>query len=245
MALINRQTLKNYFKKGGFATEKHFEDLIDSSINAVDDAINVDEQDGLKLSATNKRSRILSFFKKSNQQSPDYQIDINKNNSDKLTISSAESDSIITLSKNGHIGINKINPSVELDVNGTIAIKKQLGTFVKSVAFADGNWHDVVSNLDGISSFELNAKAEGKIGQGYYSVCHAIVLSTFGGKLSKNKIKISEAHYESFRNKIQLRWVGDMHNYTLQIRTRRHYGIDEQTGEAYLIKFNLIDLSFD
>ena len=37
MALINRQTLKNYFKKGGFATEKHFVDLIDSSLNVVDD----------------------------------------------------------------------------------------------------------------------------------------------------------------------------------------------------------------
>jgi hypothetical protein len=245
MALINRQTLKNYFKKGGFATEKHFEDLIDSSINAVDDAINVDEQNGLKLSATNKRSRVLSFFKKSDQQIPDFQIDVNKNNSDKLTISSAESDAIITLSKNGHIGINKEKPTVDLDVNGTIAIKNQVGTFVKNSAFADGSWQDIINNLDGISSFEINAKAEGKVGQGYYSVCHAIALSTFGGKFSKNSIKMTEAHYENFRNKIQLRWLGDMHNYALQIRTRRHYGIDEQTGDPYLIKFNLIDLSFD
>ena len=36
MASKNRETLKNYFKKGGFATEKEFSDLIDSSMNLID-----------------------------------------------------------------------------------------------------------------------------------------------------------------------------------------------------------------
>ena len=49
MALINRQTLKNYFQKGGFATEKHFVDLIDSSLNVVDDGISINQKQGLKL----------------------------------------------------------------------------------------------------------------------------------------------------------------------------------------------------
>ena len=46
MALIDRQTLKNYFKKGGFATEKHFVDLIDSSLNVVDDGISIQRENG-------------------------------------------------------------------------------------------------------------------------------------------------------------------------------------------------------
>mgnify|MGYP003309971067 CR=1 FL=1 len=47
MALINRQTLKNYFQKGGFATEKHFVDLIDSSLNIVDDGISINQKQGI------------------------------------------------------------------------------------------------------------------------------------------------------------------------------------------------------
>ena len=41
MASKNRETLKNYFKKGGFATEKEFSDLIDSSMNLIDDGISI------------------------------------------------------------------------------------------------------------------------------------------------------------------------------------------------------------
>mgnify|MGYP003326003138 CR=1 FL=1 len=41
MAIVNRNTLKNFFKKGGFAKENHFVDLIDSTINSVDDGIQI------------------------------------------------------------------------------------------------------------------------------------------------------------------------------------------------------------
>ena len=44
MALINRNTLKNYFKKGGFAKENHFVDLIDSTLNSVDDGIEINKK---------------------------------------------------------------------------------------------------------------------------------------------------------------------------------------------------------
>ena len=70
MALINRQTLKNYFKKGGFATEKHFVDLIDSSLNVVDDGISIQPQNGLKINPIGFSTKLISFFKKSTQKSP-------------------------------------------------------------------------------------------------------------------------------------------------------------------------------
>ena len=65
MALINRQTLKNYFQKGGFATEKHFVDLIDSSLNQVDDGISMNAEHGFKLNPHGYSTRLISFFKKS------------------------------------------------------------------------------------------------------------------------------------------------------------------------------------
>jgi len=244
MGLINRQTLKNYFKKGGFATEKHFEDLIDSTLNAVDDGINVNPEDGLRLSSAIKSNKLLSLFKKNNQRFPDYSLNINKDNTDNLSFTNDKDETILTLKKNKKVGINTDLPLYELDINGTVGIKTQTGTYLKGNVPADGSWHNLIANLDGIISLEINAKVQGKIGQGYYSVCHAFALSTFGGKKSKSKIKMIEAHYETFRNKIQLRWTGSMHDYALQIRTRRHYCIDEKTGEPFQIEFNVINHSF-
>ena len=63
MALINRQTLKNYFKKGGFTTEKHFVDLIDSSLNIVDDGISIQKEHGLKINPLGFSTKLISFFK--------------------------------------------------------------------------------------------------------------------------------------------------------------------------------------
>ena len=74
MALINRQTLKNYFQKGGFATEKHFVDLIDSSLNKVDDGISMNSEYGFKLNPHGYSSRLISFFKKATQKEPDFSI---------------------------------------------------------------------------------------------------------------------------------------------------------------------------
>ena len=59
MALINRETLKNYFKKGGFATEKHFVDLIDSSLNVVDDGIAIKPEYGLKINPLALNSKLI------------------------------------------------------------------------------------------------------------------------------------------------------------------------------------------
>ena len=64
MASKNRETLKNYFKKGGFATEKEFSDLIDSSMNLIDDGISMTPRQGLKLNPLGSFSRVISFFKK-------------------------------------------------------------------------------------------------------------------------------------------------------------------------------------
>ena len=45
--------------------------------------------------------------------------------------------------------------------------------------------------------------------------------------------------YSNFFNKLSFRWVGEMHNYQLQVRTRRHYGVNEVDGKPYQIKFNI------
>ena len=51
MAIKNKETLKNYFKKGGVVSEKHFVDLIDSSINIKD-----------IIKFTKNENQILDYF---------------------------------------------------------------------------------------------------------------------------------------------------------------------------------------
>jgi hypothetical protein len=245
MALINRQTLKNYFKKGGFAKEKHFIDLIDSSLNSVDDGISKTPDHGLKLSPVKETSKLISFFNRITQKDSDYSINLNSNNSEGLSINNDDNSSIIKFNKEGHVGVNTNSPSYNLEINGSIGIKTQVGLYKTGTVPADGNWHYILSNLDGICIFEITAKASGKMGKGFYAVSHAIALSTFGGKRSKNKIRTTNAYYESYFRRLSFRWVGELNSYGLQIRTRTNYGIDSETKENYTIKYNIINLLED
>ncbi|MFT6065407.1 MAG: hypothetical protein ACJAYY_001527 [Paraglaciecola sp.] len=245
MALINRQTLKNYFRKGGFAKEKHFIDLIDSSLNSVDDGISKTPDHGLKLSPAKETSKLISFFNKITQKDSDYSINLNSNNSEGLSINKSDNSSIIKLNKYGQIGVNTNSPNYNLEVNGTIGIKTQVGLYKMGTVPADGNWHYIISDLDGISALEVTAKASGKIAAGFYAVSHAIALSTFGGKRSKHKIKTTNAYYESYFRRLSFRWIGDLNSYGLQVKTRTNYGINSESKENYLIKYNIINLLED
>lgn len=247
MALINRQTLKNYFKKGGFAKEKHFEDLIDSSLNSVDDGISKTVDDGLKISPSKKTSKLISFFKAVTQKKSDFSINIDSDNTKGLSINNINNKPIIKFTENGDIGINTNKPNYNLEINGKVGLKTQIGLYKKGVVPADGKWHYIISNLTGISALQVIAKVSGKEGKGFYAVSHAIALSTFGGKKSKNKIKTTNAYYESYFRRLSFRWVGEKKGfgYGLQIRTLTNYGINADTKENYSIKYNILNLTED
>ena len=74
MAQKNKETLKNYFKKGGFITEKEFIDLIDSSMNVIDDGISIKPKDGLIVNPIGVFTKLISFFKKKSQITRELQI---------------------------------------------------------------------------------------------------------------------------------------------------------------------------
>ena len=245
MALINRQTLKNYFKKGGFATEKHFVDLIDSSLNVVDDGISIQPQNGLKINPIGFSTKLISFFKKSTQKSPEFTIEMDNSNAQGLSFQGENDKSIIKIKKDGLVGINTLDPRYTLDVNGTLGMDSKVGIHRIGSVPGDGTWHSILANLNGVNGYEITANIKGKPGSGRYSIAHAIALSTFGGRRSKNKIKKTVASYGSFFYKISFRWFGDMHNYELQAKTTRHFGIDEKTGSPFNINFNILKLFSD
>ena len=239
MALINRQTLKNYFQKGGFATEKHFIDLIDSSLNMIDDGISINQKQGFKLNPIGFSTRLMSFFKKATQNEPDFTVNINQDNVEGLSINNREGEPLIKFDQNKQIGVHTNEPRFDFDVRGVLGIDSKSGNHIVGEVDGDGSWQTIISNLDGINGFEVVASIRGKMGSGRYAMAHAIALSTFGGNSSRNRIKNTNAYYGSFMNRLSFRWVGEMHNYELQVRTRRHYGVSELDGQPYKIKFNV------
>lgn len=242
MALINRQTLKNYFKKGGVPSEKHFVDLIDSSLNVIDDGISITPKHGFKINPLGYSTKLMSFFKQSTQSDPEFSLELNKNDKQGLSIQNKEDQSILKIKSEGFVGINTENPKLNLQVDGSFGAKINKGIFLNGLVDGDGSWHTIIPNLNGLNGFEVVAYIRGKEGSGRYALSHAIALSTFGGRFSGSKIKVTSSFYGSIFNKLKFRWYGTMNNYSLQVKTRRHYGICPENNQPYKINFNITKL---
>jgi hypothetical protein len=245
MAQKNKETLKNYFKKGSFITEKEFIDLIDSSMNVIDDGISIKPEDGLRLNPTGIFSKLISFYKKKSQKKANFSININHSKNDGLSLNDENDKPIIMINKENKVGIITKDPKYDLDVNGTLGVNTRVGTFKDGCVPANGEWHKIISNLDGINAFEIISHVSGERNSGNYCLSHAIALSTFGGKFSNQKIKVLNANWGlfNFRNKIKLKWSGDLHNYNLEIKTTKNWGIDLKNNEFFNLNFNVTKLN--
>ncbi len=250
MALKNKETLKNYFKKGGVVSEKHFIDLIDSSMNVIDDGIDIDPENGLKLNPLGIFSRVISFFRKKSQKRPDFSLNTNFKNKEGLSFNGKSDNPILKISNENKVGVNTNDPNYDLDVNGIIGARARVGTYSKGSVPADGKWHKIINNLDGINAFEVIAHASGSVNSGYYSISHVIVLSTFGGPFSKNSIKnYQNSNWSTFFDRlflnkkvIKFRWSGSLHDYNLEVKTSGDWNINPETNEPYQIHYNVTKL---
>ena len=248
MALKNTETLKNYFKKGGVISEKHFTDMIDSSMNKIDDGIDISSEHGLKINPSGIFTRLISFFRNKSQKEPDYSVNSNYNNIEGVSINNNDNKTVLKIKKD-NVGINTDNPIYDLDVNGTISAKSIIGNFSKGTVPADGKWHKILENLDGISAFEVIAHASGSVNSGYYSISHVIALSTFGGSRSRNKIKNYKnsnwngllSHLFNRSKVIKFKWSGTLHDYNLEIKTG-DWNINPETNKPYEINYSITKL---
>jgi len=235
MPIQNRKSLKGYFKKGQLPTEGHFHDLIDSSINKVDDGMSKTMEDGLMLSPIGESRKLISFFKNIEDKSPVWKIEVDENNAD-LEITNKLGDVIVNVSEDGKVGINNENPEANLDVNGVVAMSGRGGNAYKGKIPADGKWHKIVTDLNGCHMFEVIAGV-GKKKTGKYAMLHAIAISAFGK--SKNKISITQARYGVRGNNMKLRWTGGTYKFNLELKTRYNY------GEGVAVNYNIQKLWHD
>jgi hypothetical protein len=250
MAKKNRSTLKHYFRKGALPTEDHFNDLIDSTLNTIDEGFDKSPENGFEISLVGDRSHLISFFKTSVVKDAVWTIDYDREQ-DQLLIKKPHTDvnkpPAMTFSGQGHVGINKIAPAYTLDVGGVVAAQGRIGANPdnqKTVA-ADGHWHNITGALTGCHAIEVMAGVGNK-GTGKYALLNALAMNTFNPRgwlfnflNIKKKIKVHQAYYLSRGNRIKLRWFTQGEHYYLQIRTVCAY------GEKVKVRYYLTNLWFD
>ncbi len=224
--LLNRQSLKTLFKAGARPKESNFSSLIDSTINKLDDGISKNMEDGLMLSPEGKESdRVLSVFESIEDELPQWSVTLDEEEDKGLSIiapvTKTEATNVIHFQKTGHVGIGTKTPKTTLEVDGVLGTNTRIGTYKLASVPADGNWHDILTHLDGCVAFEVLAQV-GKEKTGKYALLHAHALSTFGK--SHHKIRKTQAHYGWFWNKIDIRFSGTTYNFKLQLKTRSNYG---------------------
>lgn len=248
--ILNRDSLKQLFKKGKSPSENHFAHLIDSTLNKMEDGIGKTSAEGLQLSPQGSFDQVLSVYERMDLPLPAWQIKLLRQNDakglsfekiEKNEDNEPQSTSRLFLGNNGKIGVNTKAPWAPLHVDTTAGLKARVGTHAYGQVPGDGEWHSILSNLNGMQSFEVMARIAGPPNRGKYAMTHAIALRTYGGTGSKKRIPQTRTYYGWFWNRIELRWEGSTYNYALQVRTRQHYGFTED-GEVSMIKFHLTNL---
>lgn len=199
MAKLSRATLKTLFGAGSSPTEDHFADLIESSVNVLDDA-GIDDNKLVHIHASEEnQNRVMQLYQGEQSDGPtpsdwDIQLD-NTLDFDIATLlfragdkqqfapgQQGEQDpSALALTNNqksNKVGINTNAPQYELDVNGVVKSSGRIGVMPDIDAAelakicADGQWHPISLATDQVQGFEVVAKISGE----FNPMVHAIAL---------------------------------------------------------------------
>ena len=241
MTLLTRSTLKNLFKRGSVPSEVNFSDLIDSTINKVDDGFAQSQDHGFMLAPQGKNKKMLSFFESIRDSDSSFSLSLNPDrHSSGLSIDDKEHQSILFLKDNGQVGVGTTSPKFKLEVAGMAGMNGRVGTFASGEVKADGEWQTIISGLEGINAFEMIAQASGPQGRGKYALTYAVGLCNFGsGTIRHLKSSYSKTLGFLF-HRISFRWVMDGNEYKLQVRTFNNYGDDN--GKHCTIKYYISKL---
>ena len=264
MAKKNRNTLKKYFSEGAMPRSEHFADLIDSSLNTIDEGVRRTQENGYEISLFDKQERLLSFFRKiKDEDALVWSLSHNKKNDTLAFVKPDEEEEgaapPLTLAPNGRVGINQAHPRSHLDVDGVISHKGRIGNYLEGLdaksikdgrayVKADGKWHNITGPLRGCQAFEVMAGV-GKLKTGQYAMMHATVLNAFNptGYLFnflnlKKRIRYTQSFYLNRAQKLKLRWMKSNEEegiYFLQMRT------NSKLEDGIWVQYYLTQLWFD
>jgi hypothetical protein len=254
----NRETLKQFFKKGSLPSEDQFRDLIDSALIKKDDGFEKTTQNGWEIRLIGDHDRLISFLREDAVNRAAWSISYDKATDRLLFVkpeAGGEARSVVVFHPSGRLGVNTREPQCELDVAGVIAAEGRLGGNPyrkrQKTVKADGSWHPITDELVGCQAFEVMAGV-GKKDSGMYALMQAVAINTFNPKglffnflRRKNRIRYTQAFYLSRGHKIQLRWESSgTDKYVLSMRTNCNYG-KNSLGKAILIRYYITRLWFD
>jgi hypothetical protein len=219
-----RQTLKESFKQGKRPGEQDFENLIDSTMNILDDGFKKSPETGMGLAPLLEKGTVMSVFRKTSDKNPQWEIAIDQSNGN-LEIRKFQDENyipVLVLNTDGSV-LHGENGKSSI-FGGKVEMPVREGNLYNASVPADGKWHDITDSLTGSQALEIVAVA-GKKSSGKHAVLMAFATSCFG---SHSKIKKIRSYYGQYGYKIGIRWVADKTENTcrLQLRTRFHYGED-------------------
>lgn len=223
MATRGREILKGFFSNGKRPTQQEFEDLIDSSVNILDDGYSKNGDDGLKLSLKNDSNVLMSFCTQS-EADPAWMFTINE--AEDLTIEQKKNHKEIALGDHKNYTPNLILNTPKTIINGDLEIQgvrkgSSLSDELANKLTADGKWHDLTKDLNGVYALEVVATICGNKGSGEYAVLMGWATQCYG---SHKKIKLVGSHYGFWGHKLKLRWhKQNNQSYRLQIKSRLSY----------------------
>jgi len=246
MAKRNRNTLKNFFRDGAMPSSQEFADLIDSSLNTLEDGFDKSDQYGFEITVRGKNTELLSFFRDNLNQQPLWSVRFDER-SNSLQFKPTGAAPLLSLTAQQRLGIATDTPASTLHVAGVITQQGCQGwqPTGKAQVAADGRWHDISGPLQGCQAFEVMA-GTGNKGSGKYALLKATALNTYnpGGWWfnflnRKKRICVQQAYYLSRSCKLELRWQALEQGYCLQIRSRTDLGANVR------LSYYLTQLWFD
>jgi len=249
----NRETLKNYFSAGKLPSSEHFVDLVDSMLNMKDEGFRKSPKHGLELASRVGNDALLSFFKDRSAE-PQWSV-AQGGDGQQLIIQAGNAQDgrsrtpLLTLDRSAGLGVLQRDPQHALHVQGTVASSARVGCLPLFKAIddkgqpmpprADGEWHDLLVDLQGCQAFEVVAVA-GQSGGGRFAILYALAMNAYNptaGWLDffsrKKRIHTRHAWYGRRCDQLQLRWEGTSGKdarYKLRIRTGCCYGDDPQSA---------------
>lgn len=190
MAKLNRETLKSYFKPGERPSEKVFSDLIDSTINILDDNFPNYKETSLKITGNNDRRTTLAIYTEIDDKESLWNIDLAKNGN--LSFCSTEKkEEYLTLSPEGNIILK----------GKQITLKGNVTQGIFNNCPANGKWQEINQSLPGVNIYEITAVYTSATGS--CKILRALV-SHCGNR--NRRIKRKRPFSFFWQNKIKIKW---------------------------------------
>lgn len=254
MAKRNRDTLTGFFR--GAIPPTAYGDLIESTFNLLDDGMDVDKENGLKLSAKGASHKLISFYEQMGDRNPAFSIGLQTGPQQGLHFTERGKESRLFLQEGGNVGIGTSQPGYRLEVAGLVAMEGRVGSFAKGYVDADAEWHTILDNIDGCRAFEVMAQINDDKDQ-RHALTYAVLLIAAGKRGTRKQVRTVRAGSPWFWgriwNKIGFRWRIDEANsteghtrYKLQMRSRTHYGKEQGRNKQIFYRITLLwDRNFE